>query len=120
MSILKQITLSENEAADFGFKWENPEQILQQITSEIAEIRVHLQDQDRVKLQEEIGDLLHAVFSLTVFCQFDPEETLTASVNKFMRRLKKVKALAREEGLTDLNGKSFAELMAFWDQAKRL
>ncbi len=53
---------------------ETPEQIKQQILSELEEIEVHLQDKDRHKLQEELGDLLHAAFSLTVFCQFDPEE----------------------------------------------
>ena len=119
MNTLKKMAALEREAADFGFKWETPEQIKQQITSEIAEIEVHIHDQDRVKLQEEIGDLLHAVFSLCVFCQFDPEETLTNSVDKFERRFNHVKQIAAQKGLTSLNGKSFTELMQIWDEAKK-
>lgn len=118
MTILNKLAQLEVDAADFGFKWETPEQIKQQILSELDEIDVHLQDHDRHKLQEELGDLLHAVFSLTVFCQFDPEETLTNSVNKFERRFERVKAITRKRGMEDLNGKSFSQLMDIWNEAK--
>lgn len=121
MDILKKLTTLENEATRFGFKWENAEQILAQINSECSEIKVHLNKTDsenKIKLQEEIGDLLHAVFSLCVFCQFDPQETLENSVNKFERRFDEVKQLAKEEGLKSLNGLPFGELMRLWDSAK--
>src|SRR5688572_30297916 len=108
MNILNKLATLEVDAADFGFKWETPQQIKQQIVSELDEIEVHLQDHDRHKLQEELGDLLHAVFSLTVFCKFDPEETLTKSVDKFARRLEQVKKITRSRGMENLNGQSFS------------
>lgn len=120
MSIFNKIVSSENDASEFGFRWETSDQIKDQIISEIGEVAVHLDDQNKTKLQEEIGDLLHAVFSLTVFCGLDPEITLTNSVTKFQRRLDAVKALAAEEGLTSLNGKSFDELMHYWKRAKKI
>lgn len=121
MNILEKLTQLEIEASNYGFKWENPHQIMTQIKSECAEIDEHLNnhDADKSKLQEEIGDLLHAVFSLTVFCQFNPKETLENSVNKFERRFNQVKLLAQEQGLETLTGMSFDELMQFWDQAKK-
>lgn len=119
IDILKKLTQLEQNAANFGFKWEKADQILAQIKSECAEIEVHLKDNDQKKLQEEIGDLLHAAFSLCVFCQFDPEATLISSVNKFENRFGKVKALTQLAGLETLNGKSFDELMAFWEKAKQ-
>jgi uncharacterized protein YabN with tetrapyrrole methylase and pyrophosphatase domain len=120
MEILKTLSDLENDASEFGFKWENPHQIMEQIRSEISEVDAHLKDGDSKKLQEEIGDLLHAVFSLCIFCQFDANETLTNSVNKFEHRLRMTQQLAREKGLHSLNGCSFDELMKFWDQAKKL
>ena len=120
MNIFDKIIASETDAANFGFKWENPQQIKEQILSEVAEIDIHLQDKDQAKLQEEIGDLLHAVMSLTVFCGFDPEQTLTNSMYKFTRRLNAVKRLAAAEGLSSLNGKSFDELMQFWKRVKEV
>lgn len=118
MNILDKMTALEKEADAFGFKWETAEQIKDQINSELREVDVHLLDNDKTKLQEELGDLLHAVLSLTVFCGFDPHKTVEDSVNKFEKRFNLVKQLAAEQGLKDLNGKSFSELMAFWDLAK--
>lgn len=50
---------------------------MSQIKSECAEIDEHLNDcdADKLKLQEEIGDLLHAVFSLTVFVNLTQRNT---------------------------------------------
>lgn len=121
MNILEKLTRLEKEAEDFGFKWENPHQIMTQIQSECIEINEHLdfaEPENKIRLQEEIGDLLHAVFSLCVFCKFDPEETLKNSVDKFERRFNAVKILAQESGLKKLNGMSFDELMNFWNKAK--
>ncbi|MHB1947817.1 MAG: MazG nucleotide pyrophosphohydrolase domain-containing protein [Gammaproteobacteria bacterium] len=120
MTTLEKLLILENEAAEFGFKWENPEQIIVQIQNEVAEIEVHLQDHDQAKLQEEIGDLLHAAFSLCVFCHFNPNEMLTKSIDKFEKRFRSIQNLAKAEGLSTLNGQSFEKLMALWDKAKQL
>lgn len=120
MTIFEKLTQLECEASDFGFRWENTTQIMDQIQSECSEIKDHLNDfSNPEELQNEIGDLLHAVFSLCVFCNFDPKQTLEKSVNKFERRFNAVKQLAAEKGLDSLNGHAFAELMTFWDKAKQ-
>ncbi len=124
MNLLEKTTQLEQEADDFGFSWENHDQIIQQIQSECLEINAHLtnlvDNSDNTKLQEEIGDLLHATFSLCFFCQFDPEETLEKAILKFERRLNAVKQIAKRQGLTTLKGYSFTELMTIWEQAKNL
>ena len=121
MDLLKKIISLENEAAEFGFQWETTTQIMEQIQSECAEVTEHLQAEncDKSLLQEEIGDLLHAAFSLCVFCQLDPQETLQQSLEKFERRLQAVKIIAKEKQLTHLKGLSFDELMTIWGQAKK-
>jgi uncharacterized protein YabN with tetrapyrrole methylase and pyrophosphatase domain len=119
MTILEKIKHLEQEAAAFGLQWETNDQIMAQIRSECLEIEEHLYEPEhRKELQDEIGDLLHAVFSLCVFCNFDPELTLGKSLDKFQHRLNTMKSIAREHGLTDLKGKSFDELMKYWEQAK--
>lgn len=122
MDIFKKLTKLEHEAEAFGFKWQYADQIMQQIHSECAEINVHLNENPSLNplLQEEIGDLLHAVFSLCLFCKFDPEVTLANSVTKFSRRFTLVKELAAANGLSSLEGQSFAALMKLWDQAKKI
>lgn len=121
MDLIDKLLTLENDASDFGCQWENTAQIMEQIQSECAEVNEHLTDLTNINtkdLQEEIGDLLHAVFSLAIFCHFDAKETLELSLAKFERRLRSVKAIAQEKGLVNLKDHSFEELMVIWRQAK--
>ncbi|MGQ3888676.1 MazG nucleotide pyrophosphohydrolase domain-containing protein [Legionella sp. CNM-1927-20] len=124
MDLLEKVVLLENEAAQFGFRWENAKQIMAQIESEYHEVNEHLLNLAKTPLnadlQEEIGDLLHAVFSLCVFCQFDPKETLNLTLLKFERRLLAVKQLTINRGETNLEGYTFTQLMELWEQAKKI
>lgn len=123
MDLLEKIVVLEKDAEAFGFRWETSAQIMAQIESECLEIEEHLYsgpEANQAALQEEIGDLLHAVFSLCVFCKLSPEETLRQTLAKFERRLKGVKQLTHERGLIHLNGYTFDELMALWDEAKKI
>lgn len=122
LDLLDKVLKLENDAEAFGFKWENAEQIMQQIQSECLEIEEHLHEPSasQARLQEEIGDLLHAVLSLCVFCKMSPKETLDQTLNKFERRYLTVKHLAQLEGKSTLIGQSFEELMHFWDKAKTM
>lgn len=122
MTLLKKIADLEKTADQFGFRWETTDQIMAQIYSECAEVKEHL-DQgllhaDKLELQNEIGDLLHATFSLCIFCKLDPEATLLKTTDKFERRLNAVKQLAEEQGFSSLEGQSFNELMSIWRKAK--
>ena len=124
MPILEKIVKLEKEAEAFGFKWENTDQIMAQILSECDEVTDQLKnaahDPGKKKLEEEMGDLLHAVFSLCVFCRLSPKATLEKTLTKFERRLGAVKQLANTQGLMTLENHSFNELMEYWKQAKKI
>ena len=53
-----------------------------------------------------------------VFLQLKPESTLEQTLDKFERRLHAVKDISQEQGLTNLNGFPFDELMTIWQKAK--
>lgn len=121
MNLIKKLVGLEKDAVEFGFQWGNTEQIMQQIQSECIEVNEHLQAKDAVNqasLQEEIGDLMHAVFSLCVFCNLDPEQTLENTLSKFEMRLNMVKHIAAEQGMLNVKDKTFEQLMQLWDEAK--
>lgn len=119
-TIFDELEHLEKEAVFFGLQWETKAQIMTQIRNECLEIEEHLEANDKSDaLQDEIGDLMHAVFSLCIYCDFDPELTLRKSLNKFEHRLNSMKAIAKEEGLVNLQGKSFDELMRYWELAKQ-
>lgn len=119
-TIFNDIDHLEKEAVLLGLQWETPAQIMAQIRSECLEIEEHLEQKNKEEaLQDEIGDLLHAVFSLCTYCNFDTELTLRKSLDKFENRLTAMKTIIREQGLENLQGKSFDELMRYWALAKQ-
>ena len=119
MTIFERLTLLEKQSGEFGFMWFQSSEILDQIQSECEEIRENMAQQGEPShLQEEIGDLLHAVFSLCIFSDFDAEETLVKSVDKYEKRLQELKRLVRASGRETLQGQSKKVLMDFWNQAK--
>jgi uncharacterized protein YabN with tetrapyrrole methylase and pyrophosphatase domain len=117
-SIFKKIEEQEKESKDFGFYWENIDQLLEQILSECAEIKDAWLKGDRHHLKEEIGDLLNAAVSLAIFCEFDAKETLRQSSDKYERRFRRLIELVKQDGLPDLRGKPIEELLNYWKLAK--
>lgn len=116
---VKEITISEQEAIDFGFNWTHPDQIFDQIQSECQEIREVLDDPSkRDELENELGDLMHATISLCVFTGFDPETALQKTLLKFNKRFNEVVRLAKQDGHTNLKDQTSEILMGYWNKAK--
>lgn len=121
MHPLDTLLALEIESTAFGLSYPNVEMILDQIKDECLEIQETLhQGEGKVRLQEEVGDLVHAALSLCLFLELDMEETLSKANTKFASRLKHVKAVAQSLGLSSLKGQSPEALTAIWNQAKSL
>lgn len=113
-----QVVLQEKEAFDFGFYWETFCQLLQQIQSEVDEVKEAFEVQNQEHLQEEIGDLIHASLGLAIFCGCNPKETLSLSIQKFHKRFVCLKKTVLQEGHLDLKGKPLNILMDYWERSK--
>lgn len=121
MNVFKEALRLERETNEFGFRWPHYSYILAQIKSECAEIEESLEHQEsRERLQEEIGDLMHAVFSLCATQGFDPEETLAKNLEKFEQRFKALKQTTQEAGYQSLIGLPVEAQLEFWKRAKLL
>ncbi|MBN8827250.1 MAG: hypothetical protein J0H68_00910 [Sphingobacteriia bacterium] len=119
METIQQLIKVEKEAREYGFDWPNTEMIFEQIISECEEIKNSIKLEEGVKrIQEEIGDLMHAVYSLCIFMNCDPIETLKITTDKFETRFSILKKLAQEEGYNTLKGQNIDVLMKFWNEAK--
>ncbi len=119
MSPLEKLITLERQAILMGFDWPNTETIIDQALSECDEIKRTIQrDEGRKRLQEEVGDLLHAVVSLCVFEGFDFEQTLSQVNKKFGARLEALQKIAARRGLATLKGHPFDFLLELWEEAK--
>lgn len=117
--LFERVIKEEQESLDFGFYWENLEQILEQVRSECLEIKeAYEKNKNGEHLKEEIGDLIHATLSLCVFCQCDPHETLEISLAKYQKRLKSLMEFAKKDGFNDLKNQPMDTLLSYWKKAK--
>jgi uncharacterized protein YabN with tetrapyrrole methylase and pyrophosphatase domain len=120
MNALDELIATEKDAREFGFDWPNEEMILDQIYDECREIQEELNLNDHPeKLQEEIGDVIHAAISLCIFCGFDVKETLAKTNTKFAARMHALKALTRQENLENLQGQTIEYMLKLWREAKK-
>ena len=118
--ILKKVEILEQQAKQYGFYWPNYDAVMQQIRSEILEVEELLDQKESKRLEEEIGDLLHAVISLCFYCGYSTEITLERALNKFEKRFNLTRILAAEDGLQNLHGKDMNEMMKYWKMAKNI
>ena len=116
--VLEVVIQQEKTANDFGFCWEDIDQVLEQIRSECDEVKQAWENVDKENLKEEIGDLINSTLSLAVFCKLNPIEVLAENNTKFQKRFDTVVALAKADGLENLHGQPLEILLGYWNKAK--
>jgi uncharacterized protein YabN with tetrapyrrole methylase and pyrophosphatase domain len=108
------------KAANVGFDWEQPGDVLQKIDEEVREFREAVEQKGMASAhaEEEFGDLLFALTNLARQIGIAPETALRKANDKFQRRFESMEAAAAAEGhaLKDL---SFDDLDRRWNNAKR-
>ncbi len=106
----------QKKAADAGFDWHDVQGALDKLDEETAELRQAAAEHGDVA--GELGDVLFAAVKVGRFCGIDPEEAITLTCEKFIRRFRAMErsALARGRALETL---SLDEMTALWNEAKR-
>ncbi len=107
----------QKKAAKAGFDWADISGALDKLEEEVAELRRAV-DSGNGSVEEELGDVLFAAVKVGRFAQVDPEEALSGTCEKFIRRFEKVETAVQARGLA-MEEVPLAELTALWDEAKR-
>lgn len=90
---------------------------LRKLDEEISELREAVASNKTLRCGEEVGDILFSAVYLARTLDLEPEECLTASSEKFIRRFAAAEEIAAEEGkeISDIRGE---ELSSLWQKAK--
>ncbi|HKT54625.1 MAG TPA: nucleoside triphosphate pyrophosphohydrolase [Caulobacteraceae bacterium] len=104
-------------AARVGFTWSAPEEVLEKLKEELAELAVEVEAGDRAKMQDEMGDVLFVCANLARLLDIDPEVALRASNAKFVRRFNKIEDALEQMGKT-FEESDLAEMDRLWNAAK--
>lgn len=119
MSSLQKLISLELKAEALGFEWPNTLAIVDQVMSECDEIRQSLTlKEGNDRFQEEVGDLLLSVVSLSVYERLDIEKIITDVANKFQGRLEALENIMKDRGFDSLKNQSFDIMLELWEEAK--
>ena len=101
-----------SKAAKTGFDWETPEQVIDKLHEELAELK---EARGSEEVEGEIGDLLFVLVNLARHMKVDAEQALRKSNRKFRRRFGYVESKLGKP----LKEGSLAEMEALWVEAKQ-
>lgn len=115
-ALIKAYRIQE-KAANAGFDWEQPEDVWEKVSEEIAEVREAIKSGEKKEIEGEFGDLMFAVINAARLYKVNPENCLELTNRKFIRRFNYIESKAREAGLNpgDMN---LEQLEALWQEAK--
>lgn len=104
------------KAACFDFADEY--EVMLKVEEELAEVSEAISEGDQKHIEEEIGDLLFTVASLSRKCHVDAEEALTRATDKFIDRFSSLEKEVISRGL-DINELKMSELDEIWEEIKQ-
>ncbi|MTB50846.1 nucleoside triphosphate pyrophosphohydrolase [Lewinella sp. W8] len=110
-AMVKAMRMQE-KTAQFGFDWENSDQVWDKVEEEMQEFREAESARDQ---EEEFGDLLFSLINYARWRGIDPEAALARTNMKFRRRFEYVEQRAGAAGLAQM---PLADMEALWQQAK--
>lgn len=108
----------QQKASKFGFDWSNIGSVFDKLQEEIEEIKQELKRSEKLKIEDEFGDLLFQCLNLSRHLKIDPKEALIKASNKFQKRFDYVLHLAKKENLS-LHLLTEERLIDFWNEAKK-
>ena len=109
----------QKRAARVGFDWPDVQGALDKVQEEFEELRTELAQQDRDRLQDELGDLMFAMVNVVRLLGMDAEQTLSRANEKFERRFRAMEKLVLGSGHADLQSLTMEQLDAAWEEVKR-
>jgi len=104
-------------AARINFDWPTPDEVLEKLEEELAELHDARLREDHEALTEEMGDILFVMANLARKLRVDPEEALRRANAKFVRRFQYIERRLAEAGRT--GPQPLDEMEALWLEAKR-
>ena len=77
-----------------------------------------MQTGNKLKTEQEFGDLLFSLINFSRFVEVNPEDALERTNKKFIKRFQQMEAFLKEEG-KDLSDMTLSEMDVYWEQAKK-
>lgn len=109
----------QKKANKVGFDWDKVEEAAEKVKEELNEVLEVYKSENRVKITEEVGDLIFACVNVARFLKVNSEEALNGTTEKFIRRFSYIEEKSQALNI-NLEDMSLEQMDALWDEAKKL
>jgi MazG family protein len=107
----------QGKAAGVGFDWPSLTPVLDKLKEELGELEAQIAAGGQAGIAEEYGDLLFVLVNVARHLKIDPEASLRAANEKFVRRFGRIEAKLAARGKTPAQS-SLEEMDGLWNEAK--
>ncbi len=108
----------QEKASKVGFDWENKNDVWKKVIEEIEEMHEMEKSNNKIKLEEELGDVFFALTNYARFLGINPENALRLTNEKFISRFTYVEEKIKESG-KKLSESNLHELDKYWEESKK-
>ncbi|WP_077620161.1 nucleoside triphosphate pyrophosphohydrolase [Bacillus sinesaloumensis] len=108
----------QKKAAKVGFDWDAVEPMWDKVFEEIHEYKEAVAENNQEAAVREFGDILFALANIARFYNFDPEEAIAMTNQKFLSRFQFIENVLNEQGLK-IEEQTLEALDAIWERAKQ-
>lgn len=115
---LVKATRIQEKVKGIGFEWDNPEDVWKKVEEELAEFKVEV-DSNSDKIEEEFGDLLFSLVNYSRFINISPENALSKTNNKFIKRFQLMEELMQQDA-KDIRELNLEQMDEYWEKAKKI
>ncbi|KNF07810.1 MazG family protein [Gottschalkia purinilytica] len=107
----------QKRAADVGFDWNDISGAIEKLHEEFQEVQYELNENNKERIEEEIGDFIFATVNVCRFLDIDPENALNKAINKFIERFEFIEkeSIKMDKDIKTMN---LEEMNSLWDKAK--
>ena len=105
-------------ARSVGFDWNDTDGVVLKIREELSELTEAMDAKNQPAIEEEMGDLLFTMVSLSRHLSKNPETALRKATNKFEKRFKLMEKKLEQEN-KEFSELSFDDMTTLWNLVKQ-
>ena len=108
----------QDKVKGIGFDWSDRAEVWAKVKEEINELEVEVESNSEF-IEEEFGDVLFSLINYARFININPDDALSKTNNKFIKRFQLMETLILDKNLI-INELSLEEMDVYWDIAKKM
>ena len=114
---LVKATRIQDKVKGIGFDWNNRKDVWNKVKEEIEELEIEV-NKNSDNIEEEFGDVLFSLINYARFININPEDALSKTNNKFIKRFQEMECMIQKDELK-IGELNLSEMDIYWEKAKQ-